>query len=114
MAIWSMLSAPLLMSNNLALISPELKNVLINRKVIAVDQDSLGIMGKRIYKSSSEQIWVKPMTPVNDDNKASFAIVYLNLEDNEKIVSIFVYHYHCYYIIYICNVQMRRCLCVFT
>lgn len=86
MAVWSVLSAPLLMSNNLATIAPELRQVLLNRKVIAVDQDELGVLGKRLFNSSSEQIWVKPMTPVTE-GKASWAIVYLNLEENERIVS---------------------------
>lgn len=48
MAIWAILAAPLLMSNDLKNIRPEFREILINRKVIAVNQDKLGIQGKRL------------------------------------------------------------------
>lgn len=50
MAIWAILAAPLLMSVDLRTIRPEYKAILQNKKIIAVDQDPLGIQGRRIYK----------------------------------------------------------------
>lgn len=50
MAMWAILAAPLLMSVDLRTIRPEYKAILQNRKIIAVDQDPLGIQGRRIYK----------------------------------------------------------------
>lgn len=44
------MAAPLLMSVDLRTIRPEYKAILQNRKIIAVDQDVLGIQGRRIYK----------------------------------------------------------------
>lgn len=52
MALWAILAAPLLMSVDLRTIRPEYKAILQNRKIIAVDQDPLGIQGRRIYKVS--------------------------------------------------------------
>lgn len=52
MAIWAILAAPLLMSVDLRTIRPEYKAILQNKKIIAVDQDQLGIQGRRIYKVS--------------------------------------------------------------
>lgn len=52
MAIWAILAAPLLMSTDLRTIRPEYKAILQNKKIIAVDQDKLGIQGRRIYKVS--------------------------------------------------------------
>lgn len=49
-AIWAILAAPLLMSVDLRTIRPEYKAILQNRKIIDVDQDPLGIQGRRIYK----------------------------------------------------------------
>ncbi|VDP05943.1 unnamed protein product [Soboliphyme baturini] len=49
MALWCLWSAPLFMSNDLRNIRPEFKNILLNRDLIAVDQDPLGIMGRRIH-----------------------------------------------------------------
>lgn len=51
-AIWAILAAPLLMSVDLRTIRPEYKAILQNRKIIEVDQDPLGIQGRRIYKVS--------------------------------------------------------------
>lgn len=48
MAIWAILAAPLLMSNDLMNIRPEFREILINRQVIAINQDKLGIQGKRL------------------------------------------------------------------
>lgn len=52
-ALWAILAAPLLMSVDLRTIRPEYKAILQNKKIIAVDQDRLGIQGRRIYKVSS-------------------------------------------------------------
>lgn len=57
MAIWAILAAPLLMSVDLRTIRPEYKAILQNKKIIAVDQDPLGIQGRRIYKVSDIKIY---------------------------------------------------------
>lgn len=48
MAIWAILAAPLIMSNDLKNIRPEFSEILLNEKIIAVNQDELGIQGKRV------------------------------------------------------------------
>jgi len=48
MAIWAILAAPLIMSNDLRSIRQEMKDILLNKDVIAVDQDPLGIQGRRL------------------------------------------------------------------
>lgn len=50
MAIWSVLASPLFMSVDLRTIQPEMKAILLNKNVIAVNQDPLGIQGRRVYK----------------------------------------------------------------
>ena len=50
MAVWCMLSAPLLMSVDLRSISAESTALLQNRRAIAVNQDPLGIQGRRVNK----------------------------------------------------------------
>ena len=50
MAMWAIWSAPLYMSNDLRKLRPEFKAILQNKNVIAINQDKLGIMGKRITK----------------------------------------------------------------
>lgn len=48
MAIWAILAAPLIMATDLREMRDELREVLLNKAVIAVNQDSLGIQGRRI------------------------------------------------------------------
>jgi alpha-N-acetylgalactosaminidase len=48
MAIWSIWAAPLFMSNDLRFLPAAFKDILLNGKVIAVNQDPLGIMGRQI------------------------------------------------------------------
>ncbi|QQP38702.1 AlphaNacetylgalactosaminidaselike, partial [Caligus rogercresseyi] len=50
MAMWAVFAAPLLMSVDLRTIKPDYKAILQNRNIIAVNQDPLGIQGRRIYK----------------------------------------------------------------
>jgi len=77
MAMWSIWSSPLYMSNDLRALRPEYKAILQNKKVIAINQDKLGIMGKRNYKDADFEVWVKAVTPIVSDTH-SYAIVYLN------------------------------------
>ena len=45
MAMWAIFAAPLIMSTDLRTIRPESKALLLNPRVIAVNQDKLGIAG---------------------------------------------------------------------
>ncbi|KAI3422635.1 hypothetical protein GPALN_013133 [Globodera pallida] len=79
MSIWAIWSAPLIMSNDLRTILPEYREILLNKRVIAVDQDPLGIMGRMVFKSFSVSVYTKEMTPVDNVNKRfSYAIAVLN------------------------------------
>jgi len=60
-AIWAIIAAPLFMSNDLRTISQEALSILLNQEVIAVNQDPLGIQGKRIYNKNDMQIWARPL-----------------------------------------------------
>lgn len=48
MAIWAILAAPLLMSTALRDVKPEYKDILQNKAILAVNQDELGIQGRRV------------------------------------------------------------------
>ncbi|KHJ40745.1 alpha-galactosidase [Trichuris suis] len=48
MALWCIWSAPLFMSNDLRNIKPVYRDILLNRHLIAMDQDPLGAMGKKV------------------------------------------------------------------
>lgn len=63
MALWSVMAAQMLMSNDLRKIGLKFQELLLNKEVIAVNQDKLGIMGKRIMKTSDHhiEVWTKPL-----------------------------------------------------
>jgi alpha-N-acetylgalactosaminidase len=48
MAIWAVLAAPLLLSTELRDVKPEFKAILQNKAILAVNQDTLGIQGRRV------------------------------------------------------------------
>lgn len=60
MAIWSISAAPLIMGNDLRNISVTSKSILLNKDAVAVNQDALGQMGRRLdAKTSSTQVWAR-------------------------------------------------------
>lgn len=61
MSLWSMLSAPLLAGNDLRTMPPEIKSILLNREVIAIDQDPLGRQATRAWQGGDQEIWMKPL-----------------------------------------------------
>jgi alpha-galactosidase len=60
--MWAMLAAPLVISSDMKKLSPQLIGMLTNKQVIAVDQDPLGIQGRRVAtQHSTGEVWVKPL-----------------------------------------------------
>jgi alpha-galactosidase len=79
MSLWAIAAAPLIAGNDVRAMNDSsreariAREVLLNREVIAVDQDSLGVQGKMIGNSRAElQVWVKPL------KDGSRAVVLLN------------------------------------
>src|SRR5881409_1282909 len=62
MSLWAILAAPLLAGNDLRNMTPTILEILINREVIAVDQDKDGKQGRRIAKSGDQEVWVRPLS----------------------------------------------------
>ncbi len=61
MSLWSILAAPLLAGNDLRDMTQEIKDILMNREVIAVDQDAAGKQGRRISKENDIEIWSRDL-----------------------------------------------------
>ncbi len=60
-SMWALWSAPLLAGNDIASMSADTRSILLNREVIAVDQDPAGIQGHRVQKSGDLEVWSKQM-----------------------------------------------------
>lgn len=61
-SMWAMLAAPLLAGNDLPNMKPEIRNILTNKNVIAIDQDKLGKQGSRIYSEGEVDVWVRQLS----------------------------------------------------
>ena len=62
MSLWAMLAAPLLAGNDLSRMKPEDKAILMNREVIAIDQDPLGRQAERVWQRGDVSLWRKPLS----------------------------------------------------
>jgi alpha-galactosidase len=60
-SLWAMLAAPLIAGNDLSTMSEETRSILVNREVIAIDQDKLGHQGHRAWREGDAEIWVRPL-----------------------------------------------------
>jgi alpha-galactosidase len=58
---WAMLAAPLLAGNDLPNMKPEIKAILTNKDVIAIDQDPLGKQGKHAYSDGEVEVWTREL-----------------------------------------------------
>ena len=58
MSLWAMLAAPLLAGNDLSKMDETTQSILMNREVIAVDQDKLGLQGFRL---GPPQVWARTL-----------------------------------------------------
>ncbi len=61
MSLWSLLAAPLLAGNDLTRMRGNVRDILTNREVIAIDQDALGKQGKRVAQEGPLVVWMKPL-----------------------------------------------------
>jgi alpha-galactosidase len=81
-AMWAMLAAPLIMGTDVPGMTAETRAILTNRRVIAIDQDPLGIPAMRWFAYPDYEIWAKPLA--ND----RWAIALLNRSDETQSIAV--------------------------
>ena len=57
MSLWAILAAPLIATNDITQMTPETRALLMNKDVIAIDQDRAGKQGDRVYAEGPVEIW---------------------------------------------------------
>ncbi len=72
MSLWALTAAPLLAGNDIRSMSDTTKSILLNKEVIAVDQDPLGKQASPV-KNGDLETWIKPLK----DGGAAIGIVNL-------------------------------------
>jgi len=80
--LWCLMAAPLMAGNDLRSMSKEMSEILCNREVIAVDQDSLGIQGFRLSTADSVETWAKPLA------RGDWAVCFLNRSAVTKAMNV--------------------------
>jgi alpha-galactosidase len=81
-SLWCILAAPLIAGNDLRNMTPEIKEILTNKEVIAVNQDALGREGSRVWKDGDREIWSKQM------RDGSRAVLLLNRGADEVEIAV--------------------------
>jgi alpha-galactosidase len=61
-SFWCMLASPLMMGNDLRIMTDDILKVLTDKDVIALDQDPLGKQGYRVIDEEGREVWVKELS----------------------------------------------------
>jgi alpha-galactosidase len=80
-SLWAIMAAPLLIGSDLRKVSTENFTTLLNKDVIDVDQDKLGIQGKQISLSANKYVISKPLS--NGD----YAVALFNNNSSAQTIS---------------------------
>jgi alpha-galactosidase len=80
-SLWAIMAAPLMAGNDIRSMSPEIREILTNKEVIAIDQDSLGQQGRRVWKDGDLEVWSKQL------QDGSRAVLLLNRGSSQANVS---------------------------
>ncbi len=81
-SLWCLLAAPLMAGNDLRTMSADIKNILTNQEVIAVNQDSLGRQGRKVWDDGDLEVWSKEM------KDGSRAVVLFNRSKSDSPVAV--------------------------
>ncbi|MCC8242747.1 glycoside hydrolase family 27 protein [Saccharothrix luteola] len=82
--MWALLNAPLIAGNDLRAMGAETKDVLLNRDLIAVNQDWGGKQGRRLRDDGEQEVWAKPMSD------GSAAVVLFNRASTDREIGVTV------------------------
>lgn len=79
-SLWAMMAAPLIAGNDIAHMDEATRSILLNKEVIAIDQDSLGQQGRRVSKSGDSEVWVRPLAG------GARALLFFNRADQAAVI----------------------------
>ena len=81
-SLWCLLAAPLMAGNDLRSMSPEIRDILTNKEVIAIDQDPLGMQGRKVRDDGDFEVWSKQL------KDGSRGVVLFNRSSSAKEISV--------------------------
>ena len=82
-SLWAIVAAPLMAGNDVRKMKKETIEILTNKEVIAVDQDSLGVQGLK-FKDDEQgvEVWAKPL------QSGDWAVCFLNRSEQKRKVEL--------------------------
>jgi alpha-galactosidase len=81
MNMWCMFSAPLMIGCDVRNMNEETKTILLNKDIIAIDQDTLGKQGFRVMSKDGLEAWKKPLSG------GRYAIALFNRNSQDKTIN---------------------------
>ncbi|CAK7326657.1 unnamed protein product [Dovyalis caffra] len=61
-SIWALIKAPLVLGCDIRSMDNDASELLSNKEVIAVNQDKLGVQGKKVKKTGDLEVWAGPLS----------------------------------------------------
>jgi alpha-galactosidase len=83
MSMWCMLAAPLMMGCDVRKMNETTRSILLNKDVIAIDQDPLGKQGYRVMRHDGLEAWKKPLS----GGRIAIALLNRNSTDKSALAS---------------------------
>ncbi|MCQ2335073.1 MAG: glycoside hydrolase family 27 protein [Paludibacteraceae bacterium] len=81
-SMWCMMAAPLILGNDIRTMSKATADIITNREMIAIDQDSLGVQGLRYRVESGLEYWLKPL------QNGDWAFCVLNRTLSDRVIDL--------------------------
>jgi alpha-galactosidase len=81
-SLWALMAAPLMAGNDLRSMTPDIRDILTNKEVIAIDQDPMGRQGRRVWKDGDLEVWGKQLQ--NGDR----AVILLNRSGSSHEITV--------------------------
>ncbi len=81
LGMWAMMAAPLIAGNDVTTMAPDVRAVLTDPDVIALDQDPLGQQARRLRSDGQTEIWARPLAD------GSIAVALLNRSDTTTVIA---------------------------
>ena len=80
-SLWAMMAAPLMAGNDIRSMNSEIRDILTNKEIIAVDQDALGLQGRRAWKEGDLEVWSRQL------QDGSRAVLLLNRGGSQQTIT---------------------------
>ena len=79
---WCLLASPLMAGNDVRSMAPDTRDILTNKEVIAIDQDPLGLQGRKIRDDGDLEVWAKRLSG------GAYAVILFNRSAAEQSMAV--------------------------